>query len=232
MAGRGKYVDLTDITKFAFPNVLSLQAAPTAARLLERTVGGGFMSYGQIYPRLQIAVSGYATDAFIETEFRAYKAEWKNKAIREAFRLLRDVFGGRGNWYRMPNVRTYVLGFWFKASIKGFWSVDGKVYAVLINARKGQPLSQDDVRFLARGVYELDCRDNPNNPIPMIIDLGLHEEDSERKARVYQLAPDETISLEAFEGATREFLIALNMAGIALPPPPAAVSVLDLFKRS
>jgi len=58
----------------------------------------------------------------------------------------------------------FVLGRWFKSSIKGYWAYNGKIYAVLINCRKSQPLSWDEVRFLARGIYELDCRDNPNDP--------------------------------------------------------------------
>jgi hypothetical protein len=96
--------------------------------------------------------------------FPAYKKEWKNKSIQTAYRLLRDHFGGKGRWYRMPTVRTYVLGCWFKTSIKGYWVHNGKVYAVLINCRKSQPLAHNDVRFLARGVYELYCIDDTNDP--------------------------------------------------------------------
>jgi hypothetical protein len=69
-----------------------------------------------------------------------------------------------------------VLAFWFKPSIKGVWYVDGQAYAVLINARKGQRLFPDHVRFLARGVYELHCIDDPADPIPLILDVSQHEE--------------------------------------------------------
>lgn len=231
MAGHGKYYELLDVPKFALPHVLALQAEPTSFNLAERTVGGGFMSYGQIWPRFDLIVKGYATDDFIASSFTAYEADWKNNAIREAFRLLRNHFGGKGNWYRLQNARTYVLGCWFKTSIKGYWVCEGKVYAVLVNCRKTQPLSMNDVRFLGRGVYELHCIDNPNNPIPLIVDLGLHAEDKERKVRVFEMPVEEAISLEAFETSVREFLVALNLAGIALPPPPDVEHVLDLFRR-
>lgn len=102
---------------------------------------------------------------------------------------------------------------------------------MLINARKGQPLSPGDVRFMARGVYELHCREDPNDPIPLIVDLGQHDEDEERKARVYEVMAGEAVSLEAFETSIREFLIALNLAGVALPPPLDVEHILDLFKR-
>jgi hypothetical protein len=231
MAGHGKYYELLDMPKFALPNVLTLQAEPTAFNMAERVAGGGFMSYGQIWPRFDVIVKGLATDDFIDSSFTAYKHEWKNTAIRVAYRLLRDHFGGKGNWYKVPNVQTFVLGCWFKTSIKGFWVHGGNVYAVLINCRKSQPLSQSDVRFLARGVYELHCIDDPNNPIPLIVDLGQRKEDKERKVRIYEVPIAEAISLEAFESSVREFLVALNLAGISSPPPPDVEHILDLFRR-
>jgi hypothetical protein len=102
---------------------------------------------------------------------------------------------------------------------------------VLINARKGQPLSWDDVRFLARGVYELHCIDDPNNPIPLIVDLSQHKEDKERKSRIYKISPEEAVSIEAFEFSVREFLVALSLTGISLPPPPDVAHILDLFRK-
>ena len=89
----------------------------------------------------------------------------------------------------------------------------------------------DAVRFLARGIYELYCRDNPNDPIPLVVDLGQHAEDKERKARTYEVPEEEAISLEAFESSVRDFLVALSLAGISLPPPPDVEHILDLFRR-
>jgi hypothetical protein len=61
--------------------------------------------------------------------------------------------------------------------------VDGQAYAVLINARKGQRLFPEHLRFLARGVYELHCIDDPNDPIPLIIDVSEHEKGKGRTLR-------------------------------------------------
>ena len=188
------------------------------------------MSYGQIWPRFDVIVRGLADDDFITSAFSSYKLAWKNEAIRKAFRLLRDHFGGKGRWHKLPQTRTYVLGCWFKTSIKGYWVVDQKVYAVLVNCRKSQPLSHEDVRFLARGIYELYCIDDPNNPVPLIIDLGQHSEDKERKVRTYEMPMTEAASIEVFESSLREFLVASNLAGISLPPPDAG-EILDLFRR-
>jgi hypothetical protein len=231
MAKRGKFFELLHVVKFGLPDALTLQAEATSYNLAERVVGGSFMSYGAMWSRLDVLVRGHATDDFIETTFSFYEHDWKNKSIQEAFRLLREYFGGKGRWYAAPRYPTFVLGFWFKPSIKGYWFHEGKAYAVLINARKSQPLTSIDVRFMARGVYELHCREDPNDPIPLIVDLSQHDGDAERKARVYEVPADEAVSLEAFETSIREFLVALNLAGVALPPPLEVEHILDLFRK-
>ncbi len=231
MAGGEKYYELLDIPKFARPDVLSLQAGPTAASLVERVDGGGFMSYGQIWPRLDLLFKGQATDDYIASQFSAYKDDWKNRAIQDAFRLLRELFKDKGNWYKVSNYRKHVLGCWFKTSIKGYWANEGRVYAVLINCRKQQPLSLDDVRFLGRGVYELHCIDDPNNPVPLIVDLSWHPGDTKRVPRVYEVSMDEAISIDNFEYSLIEFLEASSLAGISQPPPPDIDHILDLFRR-
>jgi hypothetical protein len=231
MATRGKFFELLDFPKFAEPNILNLQAPPTALRLIERLGGGGFMSYGQIWPRMGAIVRGSATEAYILDQFKAYRAGWKNETIRDVARLLQRVFGGKGVWYPEPSKPIFILGFWFKPSIKGIWFHEGQAYAVLINARKGQPLSSEDVRFLARGIHELHCIDDPNDPIPLIIDCSEREDGAGREVRVYSITADEAISLDAFEAILREFLVASNMAGISLPLPPAVEHILTLFKK-
>ena len=200
MARRGKYFELLDVVKFGFPDALTLQAEATSYNLAERVAGGGFMSYGALWPRLDVLVNGYATDDFIDSHSPySTRMTGRTSSLRDAFRLLRENFGGKGRWYAAPRYSTYVLGFWFKPSIKGYWFHEAEAYAVLINARKRQPLTRSDVRFMARGVYELHCREDPNDPIPLIVDLSQHDGDKERKARVYEVPADEAVSLEAFE---------------------------------
>jgi hypothetical protein len=230
MAGRGKYFELIDFPKFAYPSVVGMDAVQTSYNLRDRLGGGGFMSYGQIWPRMVPIVSGFATESYIQTQFSAYGDDFKNKSIQDVVRHLRQYFGGRGTWYPYPAKPSKVLGFWFKPSIKGVWYVDGQAYAVLINARKSQRLFPDHVRFLARGVYELHCIDDPADPIPLILDVSQHQEGEGRILRPHIIRPEQAISFDEFDDAVRQFLKALELAGVALPPDPID-SVVDLFKK-
>lgn len=230
MPKRGKFFELLDIPKFARPDIRHISPAQTAAEVFERLSGGGFMSYGQIWPRLPLAVKGLWTDEMIERSFSPYKDDWKNDSIKETVRLLRQLLGGKGNWYPAAGKPKYVQGVWFKPSIKGYWFFEGQAYAVLINARKGQPLSTEDASFLARGVYELHCIDDPNDPIPFIVDTSEVVEGQGRKLRTFAFEPSESMPVSAFEQALKEFLEALHIAGIALPVVPEQ-RVMDLFRR-
>jgi hypothetical protein len=229
MAGRGKYFELLDFPKFAYPSVVGMDAAQTAGNLIERLAGQGFMSYSMIWPRLEPIVGGYATESFITSEFSPYEEDWKNNSIQDVVRLLKQHFGGRGRWYRHPVKPTKVLGFWFKPSIKGVWWVDGQAYAVLINARKQQRLFPEHVRFLARGVHELHCIDDPNDPIPLIIDVSEPDKGNGRVLRAHVMPVEKAISLDEFDEAVGQFLKALELAGVALPTD--AIDVIDLFKK-
>lgn len=231
MTGRAKIFELLDFPKFAYPSVVGMDPTQTSYNLIERlSSSGGFMSYGQIWPRLGLIVAGHASEHFIVTEFNAYSDDWKNESIRDAVRLLKKHFNGRGTWYPFATKPKKVLGFWFKPSIKGIWFVDGQAYAVLINARKQQPLHREHIRFLARGIYELHCIDDPNDPIPLIIDLSEHGKNEGRDLRVHAMRAEEAISLQEFDDAVRAFVSALELAGVALPPD-GIDSMVDLFKK-
>ena len=41
--------------------------------------------------------------------------------------MLCKIFGGKGTWYPERSKPKYILGFWFKPSIKGIWFFEGKV---------------------------------------------------------------------------------------------------------
>lgn len=230
MSGRGKFFELLDFPKFAYPGVTGMDPIQTSYNLIERLGGGGFMSYGQIWTRMDSIVGGRVDEAYLKAQFSAYGADWKNASIQDVARLLTRFFGGRGRWYSHPPKPTKVLGFWFKPSIKGVWFVDGQAYAVLINARKSQHLFPEHVKFLARGVYELHCIDDPNDPIPLIIDVSQHGDDEGRLLRPYIVPPEQAIPFEEFDDAVRQFLKALEIAGVALPSDPID-SVVDLFKK-
>jgi hypothetical protein len=230
MTGRAKFFELLDFPKFATPTVVGMDPVQTSFNLLDRLGGGGFMSYGTIWTRMDFIVGGHASESFIRSQFSPYGDDWKNNSLQDVARLLRQHFNGRGRWYALPQKPTKVLGFWFKPSIKGFWYVDGQAYAVVINARKLQRLAPEHVSFLARGVHELHCVDDPNDPIPLIIDVSEHSKGEGRLLRPYVTPVERAISLDEFEASVRQFLKALELAGVALPPD-ATESVVDLFKR-
>ena len=230
MTKRGKLFELLDIPKFARPSVSNIAPTPTASVLIDRLAGKSFMSYGQLWPHITDVVEGRADDQALEGWFCAYRDEWKNRNIRDACRLLRDLIGGRGRWYPALGRPQSILGVWFRSSIKGVWFFEGKAYAVLVNARKGQLLSRDDVLFLARGIYELHCVDDPNDPIPLIIDLSEVGDGEGREARSFIIDVEEAVPYAAFETSVRRFMEALRIAGVALPAPETG-QILDLFKR-
>jgi hypothetical protein len=231
MARRGKTFELLDFPKFATPSVMHIDAAQTAGNLIERLGGVSFMSYGQIWPRMSAIVNGFATETFISQEFNAYSDDWKNSSIQDAATLLAEHFGGRGKWYPFSTKPVYVLGFWFKPSIKGIWFVDGRAHAVLVNARKGQRLPDEVIRFLARGVYELHCVDDPNDPVPLIVDLSEQRKGEGRSLRVHITPAERAITLDEFDAAVREFVKALALAGVALPSETDSESMVNLFKK-
>lgn len=208
-----------------------MDSPATAIALIERLAGRSFMSYGQVWPRVDDIVRGLATETYIINEFKAYRAAWKNESIRNVVRLLHRHLGGKGTWYPEKSKPKYVLGFWFKPSIRGIWFHEGRAYAVLINARKGQPLSGEDIRFLARGIYELYCRDDPNDPIPLIIDLSEHEKGKDRELNVHVVSTEAAATIEQFEQSVRRFVVGLNLAGIAQPLPPTLDNIINLFKK-
>jgi hypothetical protein len=230
MAGRGKTFELLDFPKFAYPSVLQIDPTQTSVNLIERLGGKSFMSYVGIWSRMPQIVGGFADEGFISREFNVYSDDWKNNSIRDAVRLLKFQFGGRGRWYPFPSKPLYVLGFWFKPSIKGIWFVDGQPYAVLINARKGQRLTQEHIRFLARGIYELHCVDDPNDPIPMIVDLSQHEVGEGRRLRVHTIPAEQAITLDDFELSVRAFVKALELAGVVVPAK-IDTRIVNMFKK-
>lgn len=231
MAGRGKTFELLDFPKFAAPSVMHIDAAFTSTQLIERLGGKSFMSYSRIWSLLPVIVNGFATDDLVRGATDIYEDDWKNDSIREAAILLRQHFGGRGRWYPLPTKPLYVLGFWFKPSIKGIWFVEGQAYAVLINPRKGQRLLNQHISFLMRGIYELHCVDDPNDPIPLIVDLSEPEIGKGRRIRVHSIDIADAITLEQFDRIVREFVRALKLAGVPVPLEADTANIVSMLKK-
>jgi hypothetical protein len=66
-------------------------------------------------------------------------------------------------------------------------------------------------------------------PIPLIVDLSEHDLGEGRVLNAHIIPVDRAIPLDAFDSAIREFVRALELAGIALATPDG--SIIDLFKK-
>ena len=69
----------------------------------------------------------------------------------------------------------------------------------------------------------------PNDPVPLIVDLSEHRRGQGRELRVHTIPVEQSISLDEFDASVRQFLKALELAGVAVPPD--APDVINLFKR-
>jgi hypothetical protein len=75
----------------------------------------------------------------------------------------------------------------------------------------------------------VNCIDDPNDPIPLIIDVSEPDKGKGRVLRAHVVPVEKAISLDEFDEAVRQFLKALELAGVALPTD--AIDVIHLFKK-
>ena len=87
----------------------------------------------------------------------------------------------------------------------------------------------DHARFLARGIYEFHSIDDPNDPIPMIVDVSASD-DGKRKLKTSIFKSHEMMGLEQFESILRKFFEALALAGVTTIPQ-GLDRIADLFRR-
>jgi hypothetical protein len=225
-----KRFELRDCPKFAYPSLTDIDVPATAANIVERLEGKGFLNYGQIWPLLPDITAGRMDEAAILRALNGYPTKWKNENLQQVALLLRDLFGGKGRWYRAGSTPFEVLpGAYFKPSIQGTWYFDKRAYSVSINARKYQRVMLDHARFLARGVYEFHSIDDPNDPVPLIVDVSASE-DGRRKLKTFVYDTSEMMSLEQFEWILRKFFEALALAGVTTIPE-GLDKIADLFRK-
>jgi hypothetical protein len=229
MATRKRF-ELLDCPKFAYPSLMELDVAATAANIVERLEGKGFLNYGQVWPLLPNMAAGGIDEATILGLLNGYSTEWKNQNLQEVALLLLELFGGKGRWFRAGSKPFEVLpGAFFKPSIRGTWYHRKQAYSVCVNARKHQRLFRDHARFLARGIYEFHSIDDPNDPIPMIVDLSASD-DGVRSLKTYEFRTHEMMGLEQFESILRRFFEALALAGVTTIPE-GLEKISDLFRK-
>lgn len=225
---RLKLFELLDCLKFAYPSLRQLDVFATAANIVDRLQGRGFMSYGQIWPLLPDITSGVMLEEELLRALSGYPTSWKNRNLQEVAFLLKEIFGGKGRWYRAGLKPIQILpGAYFKPSIRGTWYYEQQAYSVCINARKYQPIPRDHVRFLGRGIHEFHSIDDPNDPLPMIVDLSA--QDGRRELKKFVVQPEDMMSLEEFESILRKFFEALSLAGVTTIPE-GVENITDLFR--
>ena len=95
-----KQFELSDCPKFAYPSLTEMNVPATAANIVHRLGGKGFLNYGQLWPRMPDVIAGLVDEFYLQRQICAYPDEWKNENLREVLRLLAKHFGGRGTWYR------------------------------------------------------------------------------------------------------------------------------------
>lgn len=222
--------ELSDVPRFAYPSLEKLDIVQTAANIQQRLADTAFMSYGAVLSRLQRTVKGDLTDFVIASELNFYKHGWKNLELQSVALLLRTALAGKGTWYRFSQKPVELLpSVFFRPSIKGILFTEGQPYAVSINPRKRQPWNSVHQAFIARGVYEVGCVDDPNDPLPMIIDVS-SVDGGKRDLKIRVFDPEQMMPEALFDDIVRRFFEALALVGIG-SVPDKSISVIDLFRK-
>lgn len=231
MSRSSRRFELLDIPKFGLPNIAEFDVARSAAEITRQLGEDSFMSYTQVWSRLERAANGeLQSDSLVDLELSSYKAAWKNENLRFVLKAIRDILANRGTWYPNRQKPVNAYGINFKPSTKGVWFTEGSAYSVLINARKSQQLSELEIRFLARGIYEIDCRDDPNDPVPLIIDLSANE-NGVRQVRLVTVPVESAMPLEEFESILDSFVESLVLSGFAATQELGEPTLLEYLRR-
>lgn len=231
MSKTRKVFELRDVPKFAYPSLERLDPELTAINLRDRLDGKSFLSYGSPLAKIPDIVAGRLSLDGINSTFAGYKTEWKNKAVRDVARLLHAELYKRGKWYQVPSRPSELFqGLWFKPSVNGIWFVDDVAYMVSVNPRKGQHFVPYHTSFLGRGMHELHGIDDPNNPVPLVLDLSVPPDKRERSMSRTYVTEREMISAEEFERIMKGFFEALRIAGIE-SVPRSIPTMSDIFRK-
>ena len=215
--------DLLDIARFAKPSLVQLDVVMTASELREALASRAFMSYAPLWSRLDRSARGLLTEKMIASL-------WKQKALIEAMLILNAELRGKGNWYGFGTKPRRVLGLEFKPIVRGVLVTGGRLEASVFNPRKGQPLSEYEVRFLARGAYEEHCISDPSNPVPVVWDLSEKVKGGGRRLVIHRNMIETMVSLDEFEMVVGRFFEAANLAGIPTSYGDGDFTA-DLFRR-
>lgn len=216
-----KFFEALDIPRFAKPDLLNLDPVLTAIELRDRLSGKGFMSYDPLWPRLTEIARRKVTDFEIG-------AWWRSAILINAMVVMREQYDRTGSWYYFRRNPRNILGLQFKPSVRGVLFSSRGSEAHLINPRKGQHLSSDDIAFLLRAAYEEHCINDPNNPVPVVVDVSSPKAKEQRSIRVFRDL--EMMPLGEFERIVDRFFEAAAIAGFPIVHHDGDFTA-DLFRR-
>jgi hypothetical protein len=221
-----KVFETLDMVRFALPNVRNIDVLKTAKnpKLLDRLSSKGFGSYAPMWPRMREIWRGGIKEKELE---RCWKTKWRI----EAMLLLAEQYSAEGRWYPLPQSPKNIMGMQLKSSARGilFTKAFGPEVHV-INPRKDQVLTRDDLSFLARATYEEYCVDDPSNPKPVIIDLSSRDGSKKRFPVIYREDSYKMMSVNEFESIATRFFEAVAIAGFDVPRIEDELTA-DLFRR-
>lgn len=230
MAANRKIFQLQDVARFARPTLTDIDPVLTAAAIQEGRSGQSFLSYTQLWPFLKEAARKRHSETELANRFTAYKAPWKNKKLRECAGLLSQIVTPGARWYPASLQPIEIFpGAYFRPSLRGVLVSGGQPFMLGINPRSSQIISADDASFWARGLYELHGIDDPNDPVPMIVDLS----DRYGAGRVLysrQFDADSMMSAALFEEVITRFFQAMEIAGLT-SVPKSVPDMTDLLRR-
>lgn len=201
-----KTFEVLDVIRFASPNVRQIDPFHTSTLIRERLSGKGFMDYRPLWSRMPSITARFVSDAEISMW-------WQKAALINAMHAINGSYRQAGSWYGFSRVQRNIFGVQMKPSVRGVLFRNDRAEAHLINPRKGQILSENDFRFLARACYEEHCRNDPNDPIPFVVDTSEVKKGKGRIVRDRECTNSDMISVDEFESIMDLFFQSIQLAG-------------------
>lgn len=221
-------LELLDVIQHAKPHIRSIDVERTAESL--KKVRGSIRNYNMAIDEIGSLCSGIQKLPDLIAFLRTHPNPDWHKHLEDVGTRLWQIFGeAPSTWYKIGRKPIESLGgLLIKPSIRGFWSIGGKAYPCLINARSSVYLeTNSNLPFVARGVYEFHVRDEIGVSGPVVVDLGRDPATATRANRVHWLLEEKMLSVDEFEDIMRKFNDALSLAGYQ---PKTVHSAIDLFR--
>ena len=227
-------MELLDVVQLSSPNFENSNEFETAKRILSYRMRGSSNppSYDMAFAQMRNIVSGYLKKVDLVRHLETHGNDrWRSNLVDVGERLF-DIFSkDHCDWHpsgRRP-IETF-SGIWVKPAIRGVRVVgNGEAFPCLVNPRSSLFFGSRALSFVARGIYEFHVIDNPKAIGPMIVDLGRDHISGVRANRVFMPGQLSMMPLEEFEQVLRQFLKAVELAGLLSVPSDRHLGI-DMFR--